>query len=255
MAAAQTRRYGYSRRVKVYIEWEPKNSEVAHTDNNLIWINAGSEIVTAKTTRVERYDMVCGLFAHELGHVLYTDFLAGQSYVLYFQSGRWYPDEPPLRHSGDKLNIDDLCKTRDSDLKYMAILAKTAFLLGNIIEDGYIESKMLDRYPGVLGYSLESLRGAHFESQPTVTQLIGHEDDGSSHIWLSITQLMLSYVLFREIKYGDEPLSDERVQNIFSLLPFLDRALTSTSSKERWYNTYTLLAIYKGFSQILRGSR
>jgi cobalamin biosynthesis protein CobT len=45
---------------------------------------------------------------------------------------------------------------------------------------------------------------------------------------------MLSYVKFGELKYGEEPLSDERVRIIFALLPELDRALTDPSAKERW---------------------
>ncbi len=70
MAVAQTRRYTHSRRVKVRLVWEPKNQKVAYTDNGLIWINAGHQLVTGKRKRIERYDIVCGLFAHELGHTL-----------------------------------------------------------------------------------------------------------------------------------------------------------------------------------------
>ena len=75
IAAAQTRRCGYRRRVKVSIVWKPKESGSARTDNGLIWINAGHPSVTTHKTRQARYEQVCGLFAHELGHVLYTDFL------------------------------------------------------------------------------------------------------------------------------------------------------------------------------------
>jgi cobalamin biosynthesis protein CobT len=234
VAAAQTRRYGYSRRVKARIVWEPKNGGLARTDNDLIWINAGHPMVTAKKSRVERYDMVCGLFAHELGHVLYTDFLAGQSYGLYFQSGRWYPEAPPLRNRDERMNEDDLWFICKADPKRMAAMARLAFSVGNILEDGYIESKILDRYPGVLGYSLEVMREAQFAGMPTLTRMIELEDDDSGHIWLTITQLMLSYVKFGELKYGEEPLSDERVRIIFALLPELDRALTDQSAKERW---------------------
>ena len=70
IAAAQSKRYAYNRRVNVRIVWEPKNPEGAHTDNSLIWINAATPLVKAKKNRQERYEMVCGLFAHELGHVL-----------------------------------------------------------------------------------------------------------------------------------------------------------------------------------------
>ena len=41
IAAAQTKRYGYRRRVKVRLVWKPKQNMGARTDNGLIWINAG----------------------------------------------------------------------------------------------------------------------------------------------------------------------------------------------------------------------
>ena len=42
IAAAQTRRYGYRRRIKVQIIWKPKDPRQASTDNNNILINAGN---------------------------------------------------------------------------------------------------------------------------------------------------------------------------------------------------------------------
>ena len=68
MAAAQTKRYGASRRVRVRLLWQPGNPELAYTDNLYITINAGNPAITEFPTREERYQMVLGLFAHELGH-------------------------------------------------------------------------------------------------------------------------------------------------------------------------------------------
>lgn len=44
---------------------------------------------------------------------------------------------------------------------------------------------------------------------------------------------MLSYAKFGEIKYGEEPLSEERIQVVFSLIGDIDAALMSRSGKER----------------------
>lgn len=76
---------------------------------------------------------------------------------------------------------------------------------------GIFENRMLNNFPGTLGYGLEKLREQHFEHIETVTQMIESEDEGK-HIFESILQIMLSYAKFGEIKYGDEPLSDERIQ-------------------------------------------
>ncbi len=81
IAAAQTKRYRHNRRIRVSLVWKPKEQNIAMTDNGVIWINAGHRQVTKNKTREKRYNIVCGMFTHELGHVLYTDFLARESWL------------------------------------------------------------------------------------------------------------------------------------------------------------------------------
>ena len=80
LATVQTRRYHYNRRVRVNLYWDTEDQHVASTDNTFIRVNAGNSIVTNIKGRENRYQIVCGLFTHEMGHVLYTDFLAAQSF-------------------------------------------------------------------------------------------------------------------------------------------------------------------------------
>ena len=76
----------------------------------------------------------------------------------------------------------------------------------NILEDGYIENRMLLDYPGILGSSLQELRQVRFEDYSTMEDMIDQEADGG-HIWLSIRSGLLSYMLWGELKYGGTPLS------------------------------------------------
>ena len=48
LATAQTRRYGYDRKIRVSISWKPKEDWLAHTNNRTIEINAGNKCVTSK---------------------------------------------------------------------------------------------------------------------------------------------------------------------------------------------------------------
>ena len=230
MAMAQTRRYKYSRRIHVNLFWEPKNEEIACTNNLTVHINTGNKMVTKNRSREDRYQIVCGLFAHELGHCLYTDFPSGQTYDNFLKAYKWYPQPPVLKASSDIRNESDLWNYAKADPRNLEMLRYIAQNISNILEDGYIESRMLSRFPGKLGYCLETLRTQHWETIPTVTQLIEHEDD-DSHIFESILQLILSYVKYGEIKYGDEPLSDERIQMVFGLLPELDSAIINPSEE------------------------
>lgn len=232
IAAAQTRRYGCRRRVKLDIKWEPKLPRLACTDNLLIHINAGNPFVTKQKGRQARYEMVSGLFSHELGHVLYTDFLLYQSYHSFLESGKWFPGPPPLRNITERDAEADFLAFQASDPKNRELVALVTHDILNILEDGYIENRMLLDYPGILGSSLEKIRQVQFDDHPSVEDMIEQEADGG-HIWQSIRSGLLSYMLWGELKYGGTLLSDERIQMVFSLLGDLDKALVSRDARDR----------------------
>lgn len=233
MAAAQTKRYHHNRRVRVNLFWRPKDGSLAATDNFQVRINTGNPMVTKNRGRETRYQIVTGLFAHELGHVLYTDFLAEQSYRNAMARNHWYPMPPDLKTTADRHNEYALWQYVAEDEKNLQMVQLVVHHISNVLEDGHIENRMLNNFPGTLGYGLEQLRDLHFKEMPTVTQLIEDEESGSRHIFESILQILLSYAKFGEIKYGDEPLSDERIQTVFELIPDIDKALLNHSGKER----------------------
>ena len=233
IAAAQTRRYNYRRRVRVNLEWQPKENYAASTNNMSITINCGHPFVTKIRGRENRYNVVCGIFAHELGHILYTDFLAGQTHQNYLAAYKWYPYPPDMKTTAEIRNEKTLwnyAKASQENLRWVQYLAS---YISNILEDGYIENRMLNDFPGTLGYGLSETRRVHYENMSTVTQLIEREESDEVHIFETIMQLMLSYAKFGEIKYGDEPLSDERIQTVFALINDIDSALLTRSGKER----------------------
>ena len=232
IAAAQTKRYGYRRRVKVRIVWVPKKNDVAHTDNGLIWINAGHESVTMHKTREARYEQVCGLFAHELGHILYTDFLALQTYHQFQKTGTWYPEPPPLRNVSDRSAETEYRELLQSDPQSQKALCLISHQILNALEDGYIEQRMLMEFPGILGTNLQIMRDSTFEQIPTLSQLVEQEEE-DGHIWISVLQCILEYMEWGQIKYGETPITDERIKVVFSLLGELDTALISRDFRER----------------------
>ena len=241
MAAAQTRRYNYNRRVRVSLYWKPNEQHIASTDNEFIRINTGNKIITEVMGREKRYWLVCGLFTHELGHVLYTDFLSWQSYLRFLESYRWYPEPPEMKTTADIRNETDFWNYVKADPKNLQAVQYVTHHISNVLEDGYVENRMLNNFPGTLGLGLETLRDRFFEQMPTVTQMKEHEDSGAVHIFESILQVMLSYAKYGEIKYGDEPLSDVRIQTIFGLIDTIDAALMTRSGKDRLKAVNTIL--------------
>lgn len=233
VAAAQTKRYGASRRVRVRLLWQPGNPELAYTDNLIITINAGNPAVTEFPTREERYQMVCGLFAHELGHCLYTDFLAQQSYRNALSACRWYPGKPALTRVLDVKNEREFWEYAKEDPQNLVLLGRVAHEVCNVLEDAAMENRVLERFPGTLGQALDFVRAWQWREMPTVTQLKERETQGTP-VFYSLLQLILSYGKFGELKYGEEPLSEEHIQTVFGLLPLLDADLRTPSGKGRW---------------------
>ena len=242
MAAAQTRRYHYNRRVRVNIYWKTKEPGLAMTDNQAIRINAGNPVVTKVRGRENRYHVISGLFAHELGHVLYTDFLASQTHSNYMAGYRWYPYPPALKNMSDGANEKALWEYVKESPENMEMIQFLAHQISNVLEDGYVENKMLNNFPGTLGFGLETYRELKHKEIPTVTDFIEQEENDGRHIFESILGIMLSYVLFGEIKYGEEPLTDERISTVFGLLDEIDNSLMTSSGKER-YNAVNVILV------------
>lgn len=241
MSAAQTKRYGASRRVRVRLLWQPESSDLAYTDNLIITINAGNPAITEFPTREERYQMVLGLFAHELGHCLYTDFLAQQTYRNNLSACRWYPDKPKLARVQDAKNEGEFWEYAQENPQNLALLGRVAHEISNVLEDAAMENRVLEPFPGTLGQALDFVRAWQWREMPTVTQLKEREAQGTP-VFYSLLQLFLSYGKFGELKYGAEPLSEEHIQTVFELLPLLDDDLRAASGKARW-NTVNCILI------------
>lgn len=232
IAAAFTRRYSYRQRVRASLSWEPKDGSIAYTDDLNIHINSGHEWVTKTEGRQARYALVCGLFAHEFGHIMYTDFLALQSHKSALAAGRWYPAPPALATVSDKRSEEALREYVKADEKQAMAVCRVAHELSNIIEDGYVENRVMREFPGTLCHGLQAVRAVHYAAIPTATQLKEAEEKGQAK-FASFCQMLLSYAKFGEIKYGDEPLSDEDIRRVFGLLNEVDDALETHCGKDR----------------------
>lgn len=156
-----------------------------------IHINTGHPMVTKTKGRENRYPIVCGMFTHELGHVLYTDFLLPQTQTNYMERGLWYPEPPVLHAAEDLANKKALWAYVKADPKNLEAAKEVSHFISNVLEDGYIENRMLKDFPGTLGFGLTVLREKMWEEMGAVTDLKQYEDDGSCHIFQSILKVML----------------------------------------------------------------
>lgn len=235
---ASTKLYSISRKARVNIVWDEKSDEVAWTDKQIIHLNAANSFGLKTCPRKTRYLILLGINGHELGHVLFTDFLAVQSYFNYFYKSVWYPSVPPADTPEDAVSIKEIFEYVSASPENKMAVAKMIGFINNVIEDGYVEDRVMRYFPGSIGNGLKFVRQLHYEDMPTLSDMIEKEDDSEI---LTILQLVLSYVKFGKLKYGDTPISDERVQIVFGLLPWLDRAVQSKNADDRLTATNMVL--------------
>ena len=233
IVAVQLNRYKYKRRVRIKIYWDKNDPFIAATNHALIIVNAANPLITKEESRTDRYHVIVGLVVHELGHVLYTDYKESKRYFEDFMRYSWYPTSPKLTDRKYVDNAKDFWDYAKADNENRDILMKVAKNIINIIEDGYVENRMLCNFPGTLGYALDKMRVEFKEQLPTITQLKEKENGDRGLAFFSIMQIMLSYALYGDIKYGEESVDDERVQAVFKLLTKIDYSIMSRDYKDR----------------------
>ena len=221
----------YASKVKIRVNMLPKSEHVAYTDDRKIYINTSSEIVAKGENRREKFQLITGIFGHELGHVLYTDFASEMTWDTYFFKGTWYPRSPELNFSGKKAAkeiFDYASKPENQNL-----MRNLFHQISNILEDGYIEIRLLHDFPGTIGSGLRKVRKIHFESIPTVAEEIKAEEEKGGHVLLSIFQNLLAYAKFGEIKYGGVDFSNERISAVFDVIDDVDDYIDCHNGRER----------------------
>lgn len=84
-------------------------------------------MVTKNRSRENRYEIVSGLFTHELGHCLFTDFLSAQTYDNFLQRYKWYPNDPNLMLTADirrEQELWDYVKADSRNLEMLRLLSQ-----------------------------------------------------------------------------------------------------------------------------------
>ena len=84
IAETATERYRKGIRVKTLYDPSP-SAMLACTDNRKITINTGNYITQSFPTRSLKADSLVGLNAHEIGHILYTNFKVAEYYFASLQ--------------------------------------------------------------------------------------------------------------------------------------------------------------------------
>ncbi len=227
MAAIHTSRYSYRYHLTVQMDWRStQKSRLAYTNNQRIYINAGHPIVSKYDKRNERYLFILGLFVHELGHVLYTDFPAWTLFVQSVRKGQWRPGLSSCSSERVQQSVTDIQAFLDKDPLHRHVIAAVLKHLLNILEDAYIELCLLKKFPGVFGFALSYMRNDEFTQSPSLTE---QQESGLSP-WTIAVNLLLYYTKFGKLLLGNEPASHPCAQALSPCLETAQKSIVGTLS-------------------------
>ena len=139
--------------LRVYVQKFPKRNQPqapAWTDGDRVYLMAGDSLLDGEDLE-GRKNMLLGFLAHELGHVIWTDMKVTRETLESIEKEGKIPT--PLQTTKE---IDEFVDGNGN--MYASFLMQIL----NVIEDGFIESKMKKRYAGKLKFCIEKLVGKMF---------------------------------------------------------------------------------------------
>ena len=165
MATAITDRY--KRPVRVRLSWG--GDAIAYTDHSQITINPGFAELTRYRDRPARFQVILGLLAHEIAHILYSDFKLSREFLRSMSAGRWYPNRPSFPHGkyASRVREIEAALAEGGAAKVCDILRS----LLNILEDQAIELRMKREYPGSFAEGLRAALAFLQETSPSFAEL------------------------------------------------------------------------------------
>lgn len=226
---AETATGRYKRKIGVMTFYDiSEGAKIAYTDNKRIAINAGNHITRSFPSRILKADSLIGLNAHEIGHILFTNFELASEFITELQHGRMYPEVPNELSEAEKDSLDEMMEMLQSGTGRTAIAFLSKQLL-NVLEDGYIEARMCDAFPGkfATGIRLNDIRFT--EMVPSISEQIA---DGNFRFAI-LHNLLIQYCRCGEINNRDG-YEGEMLDLFYELIPIIDDAIYSDDIKQRF---------------------
>jgi len=228
---AETASKRYKREIEVKTFWdETLNAEIASTDNNNISINTGNYITRSFSERKLCATSIVGFNAHEIAHILYTDFILRSKYFDSLSAGIMYPYEPFGLSPEDEINLAEIMDIFASKEKTaIKVIAETANKIRNIIEDGYVDSLMCSAFPGIFKAGIIMNNSMILEKAPAIEEQTG----GGYHSLSIIMNMFIQYRIARD-KTTFGSYTGEYLDVFNKCAPFIDNSIYSSDANVRF---------------------
>ena len=184
---------------KVRTYGAPDENRAGYFEGTYTYINVLNEITQSFPSLELRGESVLGVLGHECGHQNYSSIYLRKKYVEGISNGILYPYFPEPRSEKERLYVDQMKElfVRKDRIAIELYLTMAAPLHG-LLEDVYIEERMMKRFPGSIRRGIQGNRKRIMERYDSVKKL----DKGGDKLG-TMASVLTEYMFTKRVNAWD----------------------------------------------------
>ena len=184
---------------KVRTYGAPDENRAGYFEGTYTYINVLNEITQSFPSLELRGESVLGVLGHECGHQNYSSIYLRKKYVEGISNGILYPYFPEPRSEKERLYAEQMKKlfVRKDRIAIELYLTMAAPLHG-LLEDVYIEERMMKRFPGSIRRGIQGNRKRIMERYDSVKKL----DKGGDKLG-TMASVLTEYMFTKRVNAWD----------------------------------------------------
>ena len=184
---------------KVRTYGAPDENRAGYFEGTYTYINVLNEITQSFPSLELRGESILGVLGHECGHQNYSSIYLRKKYVEGISNGILYPYFPEPRSEKERLYAEQMKKlfVRKDRIAIELYLTMAAPLHG-LLEDVYIEERMMKRFPGSIRRGIQGNRKRIMERYDSVKKL----DKGGDKLG-TMASVLTEYMFTKRVNTWD----------------------------------------------------
>lgn len=184
---------------KVRTYGAPDENRAGYFEGTYTYINVLNEITQSFPSLELRGESILGVLGHECGHQNYSSIYLRKKYVEGISNGILYPYFPEPRSEKERLYAEQMKelfvrKDRIAIELYLTVAAP----LHGLLEDVYIEERMMKRFPGSIRRGIQGNRKRIMERYDSVKKL----DQGGDKLG-TMASVLTEYMFTKRVNTWD----------------------------------------------------
>lgn len=217
------------------------NGMTAGTDGMSVFLNWNSSIQKKFPTFKLKVLSVIGMFYHEVGHMLYTDFDTINYYVNRIKNDGIFDTVVASMLQQEKEDVEYFLQLKPEYKRYVYLVYRNIL---NIIEDIWMENKICQEFQGTIKNAITINRIRITEDKPTLKRMIDDERGDAS----IVSNLILCYASSGLIP-NPHNLHTEHIDVLNLAKPYVDAGI---SANEVWGRINAATNVFLCMWQIIK---